>query len=782
MNTPYVKALILAAVVVACRPSSDTGAAARDQAFSVVATSQWVSIYGDALAPGWSDWSWTAHDLHNPSPVSSGTASIAVTFAPWSGLSFTNPGVPAAGLDFLDLEIDGGANASATLLVRLGVNGGYGAAVALGPWCQGNSIPASTFARCQVPLAALGATASSSVTGVVLQNGTAQALSPIYVDDLGLSAATPPAPAPVPPAPTGVFAGASATAVSLSWTQVATATGYRVYRGAAQSGPFAALSAVLANPRYVDGAVAAGATYWYAITALDAAGEGPQSAPVSATVPPPPPPPSGTFAFVDPLAWKGNHAATLPEGGNTVWWNEDAWDVHGDTEFSAASYLTTMVQPEKGFHVDVHKAASTDVTSAAHDNATYAVGGDGSRGLGVMHLDFQGILSARLRNPMIIASEVQPGVVSFRATRFVTTGHWWEVSITPASRVTAGEWTAVPSLNAGLAGPFGTGFAVNTTAGIGNGHVPPEESVNLVFHGYPDVPCSVGWHVLPEVKARIAGTTYDVWNPVTSLSQLPPTDPSEIDRLYQYRLEYRPSGIDLYADWDVPGVLTLREHYPLTIPWQQVHVQLLGVAYQADHHPQAPCYQGQVRELSWGDVSVAPVQYARTSVAPRDAVTANVSRATGWLAYDVRDIQRFGPPTADGLALPNAGPFSQAGSMAWTSKQVYAPGSPPAPVRAVDLSVDLTADQAAAAAAQLLYDIRYTGTANLSVNGVPVGALPAASTVAAAGAEPTYSLVWVRRALPFSPSLLHAGTNAIHLDLVGDVALDRLQLEFGHAN
>ena len=468
---------------------------------------------------------------------------------------------------------------------------------------------------------------------------------------------------------------------------------------------------------------------------------------------------------------------TLAGGGTTTWWNEDAWDVRGDTAYNAASYLTTLVQQEKGFHVDTHKAASTDPTSAALDNTTYVVGGDGSRGLGTMHLDFEGILSGRLRNPMIIASETQPGVVTFRQTRFVTTGHWWEVSITPASRVTAGEWTSVPAFASGLAGPLGTGFAVNTTNGVGNGHVPPEESINFVFQGYPDVPCSAGWHVHPEVKARIAGTTYNVWKPVSSYSELPPTDPAEIDHLYNYRLEYRPSGIDFYADWGAPGVMTLIGHYPLQIPWSEVHVQLLGVAYQADHHPQAPCYQGQVRELHWADFTAGPVKYLSTSVAPRAAITSNTAQAMGWMKYDIRDIQRYGGPTADGLLRPNPVAYDRYGSMAYSSLRVYATGAP-APVTSIDLPVDVTAGQVGAAAAQFLYDIRYTGTATLSINGTVVGQLTPASDTPAAG--PAYNTTWVRHGVSFDPKLLVAGTNHVHLDLSGQVALDRMQLEFAH--
>ena len=752
-------------------------------AFSLTSTSTFVSVYQDTLSAGWNNWSWATTNLASSSPVSSGSAAIAVTYGAWTGLYFAGASLPASGLDFLDLQVNGGANAAPKISARLGLGASFGPVVSIGQYCQGNAIPASTFARCQVPLSALGATSASTITALVLQEGAGKALKPMYYDAVGFSAAAPLPPAAPPATPTGLIATASPTSVSLSWLAASGASSYSVFRGAAQGGPFAALSVAQLATAYTDPTAFAGASYWYTVAAQNAAGSSSQAAPVKATVPLPPPPPSGAFSFNEPFAWSGSHAATVSAGGTTTWWNADYWDVRGDTSYNAAGYLSTQVQQAKGFHVDIHKAASADATSSVIDNTVHIPGGDGSRGLGTMRLDFEGIVSARLRNPLLIASEARPGIVTFRQTRFVTTGHWWEVAITPASRVTAGEWTSVPAADAGLAGPLGTGVEINTSSGVGNGHTPPEDSVNFIFQGYPDLPCQYGWHVHPEVKATIAGKQTNVWTPVGAYAELPPTDPAEKDHLYSYRLEYRPSGVDFYADWDVPGVLTLRGHYPLSIPWSEVNVQLLGVAYQADHHPQAPCYQGQVRELHWTDLSASPVKYASTSVAPRDGVTTNVSRNSGFMGYDLRDIQRYGGPASDGLLLPNSVPYDLYGSMAYASFQVWAGAGAPAPVQAIDLSVDLTSAQASAATAQLLYDIRYTGTATLSINGTVVGTLPKASTVPAAVAESSnLSTIWVRRGLPFSPGLLHAGANSIHLALSGQVGLDRLQLEFSHTH
>jgi hypothetical protein len=364
--------------------------------------------------------------------------------------------------------------------------------------------------------------------------------------------------------------------------------------------------------------------------------------------------------------------------------------------------------------------------------------------------------------------------VTFWASRFQTTAHWWEIAITPAARVVGAEYTSVPAVNDPLDDPLIVGADSPTP---GPGHTPADDSINLVATGFPDIPCdpALGWHVRFGVKTTLAGKPRAYVNKHADISELMKTDPGEIDELYQWRVEYRPDRIDLYMAPEKGAEMVLVDSFNVNIPWQEVYVHFIAVAYEADHHPQQPCYLGPVREFGWRDISVEPVKYASTVAVPKNAGVHNVARETGWMSFDLRDTQRFGP-AIDGAPQPNPAPYDLYSSLAYCSSAQFFCSTP---MNTVALQFE-NPQGGALDRVQFIYDIRSVGgagTALLSINGRTVGELPPASSVAAAvGAE------WVHRSIDIDPALLRSGSNDIRVDLAGTVQLDRMQMEFSYGN
>jgi hypothetical protein len=99
----------------------------------------------------------------------------------------------------------------------------------------------------------------------------------------------PPLPS-LPAAPTILTVTTNFGQVTLTWSTVSTATSYNVKRSPSSGGPYANIATNITATSYTDTSVINGATYYYVVSAVNAGGEGANSAQVGVIVPIPPPP------------------------------------------------------------------------------------------------------------------------------------------------------------------------------------------------------------------------------------------------------------------------------------------------------------------------------------------------------------------------------------------------------------------------------------------------------------------------------------------------------------
>jgi hypothetical protein len=526
-----------------------------------------------------------------------------------------------------------------------------------------------------------------------------------------------------------------------------------------------------------------------------------------------------------------------------------------------------------GHFVYVQKAASgCDASATAPctgitDDTALVPGGDKSPGVAVFGLDEQDIVGARLRTPIAI-SESAPGIIRLRAPRFVTDGGWWELALTPADRAIGGENTVIESQ--GLQDGLGdVGDTANSAGkGAGPGHDPQEESFNVVFTGVTDFACETnagleGSMMRVAVKSLVKGGSkggyktatgerFNAWNPKSiwnaefhgtyqqdlirpgldgtkeveasmlnkdgseNTAKVAAANIADVDNLYLWQIEFRPSGVDVKADFNDGRGLALVEHLKLGVPWTTAYAHFMAVAYQNDHHPQVEtdCPFLPIpytrRDLRFRTLSIGPVLYSTTSIFPPDGAptdaNGNVLLCDGgkscgsWMQYDMRDTHNFGAPdTVAGKTLKkaNAEKFSFPSDYVHGSTGHFGGGRPAE--TSFDLYVPVSDDLTKAKAANFVYNVLGAkGVANLLVNGHMVGALLTADTVIGASVKndvateagcPDYDCMSVRRSIPIDPDVLRQDTanGMAHLQVMFDQAhlgsgtfIDRIQLEMMH--
>lgn len=142
-------------------------------------------IYGDSLLNGWQSYGWATINYNNTRPTHSGSRSISVRATAWQAL-YIHHAPFTAGLDSaLSLWLNGGSSGGQQLrLVGLLKNKPL-QPVQLAP------LPANSWRRVTVSLAALGVADNPLFDGLWVEEGTGKTQPVFYVDDISLTTIPP---------------------------------------------------------------------------------------------------------------------------------------------------------------------------------------------------------------------------------------------------------------------------------------------------------------------------------------------------------------------------------------------------------------------------------------------------------------------------------------------------------------------------------------------------------------------------------------------------------------
>jgi hypothetical protein len=117
-----------------------------------------VTIYADALASDWQNWSWdTQSNVSATTPVKAGTRSLSVQYnAAWGGLYLHSSGVSLTGATHLQFWIHGGTSGNQALVIYAEDSTNRAPVqLSLGRYIQGGAVAANTWRLASVPLADL---------------------------------------------------------------------------------------------------------------------------------------------------------------------------------------------------------------------------------------------------------------------------------------------------------------------------------------------------------------------------------------------------------------------------------------------------------------------------------------------------------------------------------------------------------------------------------------------------------------------------------------------------
>jgi xyloglucan-specific exo-beta-1,4-glucanase len=258
--------------------------------------------------------------------------------------------------------------------------------------------------------AKLATSTSTSYVDTSAANGTTYYYQVTAGNATGESAAssqspgvTPAAPVAVPVTPTGLNATSGDAQVTLTWTAVAGASSYNIYRSTGPSAAGAKIGSSSAT-QFTDTTASNGTTYYYAVSAGNAVGEGAVSAP---------------SAGVTPAA-----AATTPAGPKTTTWT--------NAKIGGGGYVTGLI-----FHPTTPNLlyARTDIGGAYRWNQATMSWLPITDGFGAAESFFQGAESIALdpnNDQLVYMSTGLYDSADATARLYISSdrgGHWTHVAL-----------------------------------------------------------------------------------------------------------------------------------------------------------------------------------------------------------------------------------------------------------------------------------------------------------------------------------------------------------------
>jgi endoglucanase len=148
-----------------------------------------LTIYDNALAPGWQSWSWASVNFGNSTVAHSAPNSISVDADTWGSLYLAYQGAPldTSPYNTLTFWAHGGASGGQRVTISAAVNfNGDGL-----PSYTIEGLPANTWQKYEIPLASLGVQGSSNITNFGFMNTSGSPAPTFYIDEIRLSPTNP---------------------------------------------------------------------------------------------------------------------------------------------------------------------------------------------------------------------------------------------------------------------------------------------------------------------------------------------------------------------------------------------------------------------------------------------------------------------------------------------------------------------------------------------------------------------------------------------------------------